>query len=112
MRAVASTTRRSLAGSTQRSEEPLDFGAFGLQVGKLFLRAGDDGRRRLVGERLVGQPRLGAGYVHGARSRFLTEAVLARFERSAWPAQFEGGAATVAEPGPQVDVAAQLRKLW
>jgi len=58
------------------------------------------------------QSRTGDRYVHGTRSRFLTEAVLARFERSAWPAQFEGGAATVAEPGPQVDVAAQLRKLW
>jgi DNA helicase-2/ATP-dependent DNA helicase PcrA len=58
------------------------------------------------------QSRTGDRYVHGTRSRFLTEAVLARFERSAWPAQFEGGAAAVAGPGPRVDVAAQLRKLW
>jgi len=41
------------------------------------------------------QSRTGDRYVHGTRSRFLTEAVLARCERSAWPAQFEGGAATV-----------------
>jgi DNA helicase-2/ATP-dependent DNA helicase PcrA len=58
------------------------------------------------------QSRTGDRYVHGTRSRFLTDAVLARFERSAWPAQFEGGAAAVAGPGPRVDVAAQLRKLW
>jgi len=30
---------------------------------------------------VTNQPRLGAGYVHGARSRFLTDAVLARLER-------------------------------
>ena len=58
------------------------------------------------------QSRTGDRYVHGTRSRFLTEPVLARFERAAWPAQFEGGATAVAEPGPRIDVAAQLRKLW
>ena len=58
------------------------------------------------------QSRTGDRYVHGARSRFLTEPVLARFERAAWPAQFDGGVTTAAEPGPRIDVAAQLRKLW
>jgi DNA helicase-2/ATP-dependent DNA helicase PcrA len=58
------------------------------------------------------QSRTGDRYVHGTRSRFLTETVLARFERAAWPAQPEGGATTAAGPGPRIDVVAQLRKLW
>jgi DNA helicase-2/ATP-dependent DNA helicase PcrA len=58
------------------------------------------------------QSRTGDKYVHGTRSRFLTETVLARFERAAWPAQPEGGATTAAGPGPRIDVVAQLRKLW
>ena len=36
------------------------------------------------------QSRSGDRYVHGARSRFLTDPVLARFERAAWPAQPRG----------------------
>jgi DNA helicase-2/ATP-dependent DNA helicase PcrA len=58
------------------------------------------------------QSRTGDRYVHGTRSRFLTEGVLARFERAAWPAQPEGAAGRVAEPGARIDVADQLRKLW
>jgi hypothetical protein len=38
--------------------------------------------------------------------------VLARLERAVWPAQPEGGATVAAEPGPRIDVAAQLRRLW
>jgi DNA helicase-2/ATP-dependent DNA helicase PcrA len=57
------------------------------------------------------QSRLGDRYVHGTRSRFLTDAVLERFERSAWPAgpQAPGPAGAA---GARVDVAEQLRKLW
>jgi DNA helicase-2/ATP-dependent DNA helicase PcrA len=58
------------------------------------------------------QSRTGDRYVHGSRSRFLTEPVLARFERAAWPAQSECGATAAAGPGPRIDVATQLRKLW
>jgi len=58
------------------------------------------------------QSRTGDRYVHGGRSRFLTEAVLGRFERTAWPVQPEGAAARVAEPGARINVAEQLRKLW
>jgi DNA helicase-2/ATP-dependent DNA helicase PcrA len=58
------------------------------------------------------QSRSGDRYVHGARSRFLTDAVLERFERAAWPAQPEGTAPVFAEPGARIDVAAQLRRLW
>ena len=58
------------------------------------------------------QSRTGDKYVHGTRSRFLTEPVLARLERAVWPAQPDGGATVTAEPGPRIDVAAQLRRLW
>jgi DNA helicase-2/ATP-dependent DNA helicase PcrA len=58
------------------------------------------------------QSRTGDKYVHGARSRFLTEAVLGRFERAAWPVQSAGDATVAAGPGPRIDVAAQLRRLW
>jgi DNA helicase-2/ATP-dependent DNA helicase PcrA len=54
----------------------------------------------------------GDRYVHGARSRFLTDPVLARFERVSWP---EGEAAAVARPGEalsRVDVATRLRNMW
>ena len=57
------------------------------------------------------QPRLGSAYVHGARSRFLTPAVLACFEALA-PA----GADSVCEPsatqGAAIDVAATMRGMW
>jgi DNA helicase-2/ATP-dependent DNA helicase PcrA len=57
------------------------------------------------------QPRLGAGYVHGARSRFLDAAVLACLERVA-PAQFQGEAAAGAGATPKIDVAGKLRSMW
>jgi len=59
------------------------------------------------------QSRTGDRYVHGARSRFLSDAVLARFERAAWPAQPEPSQGPAAStPGARIDVAGQLRKLW
>jgi DNA helicase-2/ATP-dependent DNA helicase PcrA len=59
------------------------------------------------------QSRTGDRYVHGTRSRFLSDGVLARFERTAWPAQPEAGQGIAAStPGPRIDVAEQLRKLW
>ena len=54
----------------------------------------------------------GDRYVHGARSRFMTEAVLERFERAAWPAQPEATPHSSASAGPRIDVASQLRNLW
>jgi DNA helicase-2/ATP-dependent DNA helicase PcrA len=54
----------------------------------------------------------GDRYVHGARSRFMTEAVLERFERAAWPAQPESAAQSAAASGARIDVATQLRNLW
>jgi DNA helicase-2/ATP-dependent DNA helicase PcrA len=61
------------------------------------------------------QSRSGDRYVHGTRSRFLTEPVLARFERAAWPARPAGDVpadGTPEAPGTRVDVACQLRNLW
>ncbi len=54
----------------------------------------------------------GDRYVHGARSRFMTAAVLERFERAAWPAQPEASTPFADAPGARIDVASQLRKLW
>jgi DNA helicase-2/ATP-dependent DNA helicase PcrA len=58
------------------------------------------------------QSRSGDRYVHGTRSRFLTDPVLARFERTAWPEQPEGTAPAAEAPGARLDVAGQLRQLW
>ncbi len=58
------------------------------------------------------QSRMGDRYVHGARSRFLTDALLERFERASWPSRPEAESAPVATSGARVDVAAQLRGLW
>jgi len=54
----------------------------------------------------------GDRYVHGARSRFMTEAVLQRCERTAWPAQSEASMPATGATGTRIDVASQLRKLW
>ena len=54
----------------------------------------------------------GDRYVHGARSRFMTDAVLERCERAAWPAQPDAAPQSAAAPGTRIDVASQLRNLW
>jgi DNA helicase-2/ATP-dependent DNA helicase PcrA len=54
----------------------------------------------------------GDRYVHGARSRFMTESLLARFERAAWPPAPDRPGAAPAESGARIDVAAQLRGMW
>ncbi|HEX6995202.1 MAG TPA: ATP-dependent helicase [Gammaproteobacteria bacterium] len=59
------------------------------------------------------QSRLGDAHVYGARSRFMTDAVLERFEQKAWPAP-AAGAARVAETRAtvRVDAAAAMRAMW
>ena len=54
----------------------------------------------------------GDRYVHGARSRFLTEPVLQRFERAAWPPGPGQPGEPAAEAGPRIDIATQLRNMW
>jgi len=58
------------------------------------------------------QSRTGDRYVHGARSRFLTDAVLQRLERTVWPEGPPAGSAVADAAGPRIDVASQLRDLW
>ncbi len=58
------------------------------------------------------QSRVGDRYVHGTRSRFLTDPVMERFERVAWPADAVQPRGASAGPGPRIDVAEQLRRLW
>jgi DNA helicase-2/ATP-dependent DNA helicase PcrA len=58
------------------------------------------------------QSPVGDKHVYGARSRFMTDRLLAQFERSAWPPPT---ALAVREPQPAqatVDVAAKLRAMW
>ena len=62
---------------------------------------------------VTGQPRLGDGYVHGARSRFLTPPVLQCMERAGPPASSTARDARSASPtAPRVDVASRLREMW
>jgi DNA helicase-2/ATP-dependent DNA helicase PcrA len=58
------------------------------------------------------QSRLGDRYVQGARSRFLTDPVLAHFERATWPEGSAADPAVAMAEGARVDVAAQLRGMW
>jgi len=58
------------------------------------------------------QSRGGDRYVHGARSRFLTEPVLSRFDRAAWPEAASAEVTAVAVGGARVDIASELRRLW
>jgi DNA helicase-2/ATP-dependent DNA helicase PcrA len=56
------------------------------------------------------QSRRGDAHVYGARSRFMTPAVLEQFEHVTWPAA--AGAAMPPSNVPRVDVATMLRGMW
>jgi DNA helicase-2/ATP-dependent DNA helicase PcrA len=58
------------------------------------------------------QRRFGDKHVYGARSRFMTEAVLATFDSQAWPAQ--GAELSTAGPAQRVriDAGALMRDMW
>jgi DNA helicase II / ATP-dependent DNA helicase PcrA len=58
------------------------------------------------------QAPVGDRYVHGARSRFLTQQVLKTFDRAAWPQSPGDGAGLAATPGASIDVASRLRDMW
>jgi DNA helicase-2/ATP-dependent DNA helicase PcrA len=61
----------------------------------------------------VTQPAPGGDrYVHGAHSRFLTEAVAGKFDRSAWPDSPEAIEGQAAPAGASIDVASRLRDMW
>ena len=58
------------------------------------------------------QPRFGDGYVHGARSRFLTDALLARFDRAGPPSGQAGNPGQRGAAAPKADLAMQIRQMW
>jgi DNA helicase-2/ATP-dependent DNA helicase PcrA len=59
------------------------------------------------------QARTGDRHVYGARSRFLDESVLSKFDQSGWPVEPEAMETGVtAAAGVRVDVAGRLRALW
>ena len=57
------------------------------------------------------QSPVGDRYVTSARSRFMSEAVLSRFERRSWPAGGEEPRDQAAR-GPPIDVGARLKAMW
>jgi ATP-dependent DNA helicase UvrD/PcrA len=58
-----------------------------------------------------GQSKSSDKHVYGAKSRFLTKAVMSKFQPSIWPIELQGSPSVV--PGAaRVDVAAKLRALW
>ena len=60
---------------------------------------------------VVQQPRLGAAYVHAARSRFMTRGVLSRLRRIG-PPPAPAAAAPAAGRAPAVDVGARIRAMF
>src|SRR5690606_19863465 len=62
--------------------------------------------------RTTQQPRLGGDYVHGARSRFLTPAVLACMDATPLAGPADAAPAEFGRGGAVVDVAARLRARW
>lgn len=57
------------------------------------------------------QSRMGDAHVYGARSRFMTDALLAKFEQKGWPSS-STPATTPTRHTARIDVAAKLRDLW
>jgi DNA helicase-2/ATP-dependent DNA helicase PcrA len=61
---------------------------------------------------VANQPRNGDRHVYGAKSRFLTKAVMAKLEPIAWPAAGQKSDRLPAPSGPRVDVVGRLRSMW
>ncbi len=58
-----------------------------------------------------GQSATGDRHVYAARTRFIPNVLLGRFERTAWPIATPE-AARAASQGPRIDVRAQMRGMW
>jgi DNA helicase II / ATP-dependent DNA helicase PcrA len=59
------------------------------------------------------QSRTGDAHVYGARSRFMTDALFERFERSVWPASAEAAVRSgEIKANVRVDAAGALRAMW
>jgi DNA helicase-2/ATP-dependent DNA helicase PcrA len=61
---------------------------------------------------VTSQPKMGDKYVYGARSRFLTDAVMRTLESIVWPDAPQHSDATLADRSARVDVAGRLRAMW
>jgi DNA helicase-2/ATP-dependent DNA helicase PcrA len=60
---------------------------------------------------VANQPKNGDRHVYGARSRFLTKAVMAKLDAITWPVEGDEAAAT-APSKARVNVAGKLRGMW
>ena len=58
------------------------------------------------------QPRDGDRHVYGARSRFMTDALLETMEKRSCGREEGRGKASLAQSGKQIDVASRLREMW
>jgi DNA helicase-2/ATP-dependent DNA helicase PcrA len=58
------------------------------------------------------QSRTGDAHVYGARSRFMTDALMQGFESRAWPAETRGVSEPARQAIPRVDVLGKLRGMW
>ena len=58
-----------------------------------------------------GQSATGDRHVYAARTRFIPDALLGRFERTSWPAAPAEAGRTPRE-GPRLDLRAQMRGMW
>ena len=75
-------------------------------------RAKDD-LHLLVPQRFFvhGQASKGDRHLYASRTRFITEAMLPSFERTAWPVVAATRAAHTGQ-APQMDIQAHMRRMW
>ena len=60
---------------------------------------------------VANQPKNGDRHVYGARSRFLTKAVMAKLDTITWPEERDE-TGTLASSKARVNVAGKLRSMW
>ncbi len=58
-----------------------------------------------------GQHSKGDRHMYASRTRFIPEALLPNFERTAWPVVMASRSSTAGQ-GPQIDIQAQMRRMW
>jgi DNA helicase-2/ATP-dependent DNA helicase PcrA len=58
-----------------------------------------------------GQHSKGDRHLYASRTRFIPEALLPNFDRTAWPVVMASRSSTAGQ-GPQIDIQAQMRRMW
>lgn len=58
-----------------------------------------------------GQHSKGDRHMYASRTRFIPEVLLPSFERTAWPVVMASRSSTAGQ-GPQIDIQAQMRRMW